>query len=121
MSLNQFAKKMGCQIRKLTGTFDYSKIRYPWTKLTPDELAYCVHDVQCLVEAITREMSADGDDLASIPMTSTGYVRRDAKAAMRSKEAFHAWLEPQLPDWDLYLALRRLGGYYMARQRLPGV
>jgi len=106
MSLDQFAKKMGCQIRKLTGTFDYDVIRYPWTKLSPDELAYCVHDVQCLVEAITREMAADGDDLTNIPMTSTGYVRRDAKAAMRSKPAFRSWLQPQLPNWDLYLALR---------------
>lgn len=106
MSLDQFTKKMGCTVRKLTGTFDYDKIRYPWTHLTPEELAYCVHDVQSLVEAITREMAADGDDLGSIPMTSTGYVRRDAKQAMRSKPAFRSWLDPQLPDFDLYCALR---------------
>ena len=106
MSLDQFTKKMGCQIRKLTGTFDYDKIRYPWTHLTPDELAYCVHDVQALVEAITREMELDGDTLATIPMTSTGYVRRDAKAAMRSVPAFRSWISPQLPSFPVYLALR---------------
>lgn len=106
MGLDQFAKKMGCQIRKLTGTFDYHKIRYPWTPLTPDELAYCVHDVQSLVEAITREMEMDGDTLASIPMTSTGYVRRDAKAAIKSKPHWRSYISEQLPDWDLYLALR---------------
>lgn len=106
MSLDQFTKKMGCQIRKLTGTYDYDKIRYPWTHLTPDELSYCVHDVQALVEAITREMALDGDTLASIPMTSTGYVRRDAKAAMRSVPAFRSWIAPQLPSFPVYLALR---------------
>ena len=106
MSLDLFTKKMGCTIQKLTGTFDYSKIRYPWTPLDPGELAYCVHDVQALVEAITREMELDGDNLATIPMTSTGYVRRDAKQAMRSIPAFRSWLNDQLPDFPVYLALR---------------
>lgn len=106
MSLDQFAKKMGCQIQKLSGTYDYDKIRYPWTPLTTSELAYCVHDVQSLVEAITREMEMDGDTLATIPMTSTGYVRRDAKKAIKSRPAWRAYIADQLPDWDLYLALR---------------
>lgn len=106
MSLDLFTKKMGCTIQKLTGTFDYSKIRYPWTPLDPGELAYCVHDVQALVEAITREMALDGDTLATIPMTSTGYVRRDAKQAMRSIPAFRSWINDQLPEFPVYLALR---------------
>ena len=106
MSLDLFTRKMGCTIQKLTGTFDYSKIRYPWTPLDPGELAYCVHDVQALVEAITREMELDGDNLATIPMTSTGYVRRDAKQAMRSIPAFRSWINDQLPAFPVYLALR---------------
>ena len=88
MSLDQFAKKMGCKTLKLTGTFDYDKIRYPWTSLDPDELAYCKHDVIALVEAITNEMKVDGDDLRTIPLTSTGYVRREAREAMRSRPGF---------------------------------
>lgn len=124
MSLDLFTRKMGCTVRKLTGTFDYSKIRYPWTPLTPDELAYCVHDVQALVEAITREMQMDGDNLSTIPMTSTGYVRRDAKnvlvppvdhtkmdpeeiaAAKAQKSKYNLWLSDQLVDYPVYCALR---------------
>lgn len=106
MSLDQFTVKMGCTIRKLTGTFDYDKIRYPWTPLSPDELAYCVHDVQSLVEAITNEMALDGDTLATIPMTSTGYVRRDAKAAIQSMPNWRPFIKEQLPSFDVYLALR---------------
>lgn len=108
MSLDQFAKKMGCKTLKLTGTFDYDKIRYPWTPLDPEELAYCKHDVIALVEAITNEMKVDGDDLRTIPLTSTGYVRREAREAMRSRPGFRSWLSEQLPDWDLYIALRDL-------------
>ena len=128
MSLDLFAKKMGCAVKKLSGTFDYNKIRYPWTPLDPTELAYCKHDVAALVEAITKEMELDGDTLATIPMTSTGYVRRDAKEAMQSRPGFRPWLREQLPDYDLYLALREAfrGGNthanrFMARRILEDV
>lgn len=107
MSLDQFTKKMGCTVRKLTGEFDYSKRRFPWTELTEDELMYCVNDVISLCEAIEIEMRVDGDNLETIPLTSTGYVRRKCKAALKKKPAFHSYITEQLPDYELYLALRR--------------
>lgn len=106
MSLDQFTKKMRCTVRKLTGEFDYSVLRYPWTELTDLEIAYCINDVLSLQEAITREMEIDGDNLDTIPLTSTGYVRRKCKAAMRSRPAFHSYITDQLPDYELYVALR---------------
>lgn len=106
MSLDQFTKKMGCSVRKLTGTFDYHKIRYPSTPLSDDEIAYCVNDVRSLVEAIKIEMAADEDNLVTIPLTSTGYVRRQAKTAMRSMYGFYYWIRDQLPDYALYSVLR---------------
>ena len=106
MSLDQFTKKMKCKTRKLTGTFDNSKIRYPWTELTDDEMAYCIADVISLQEAIQNEMAIDGDNLETIPLTSTGYVRRKCKAAMRSRPAFYSYIREQLPDYELYLGLR---------------
>lgn len=106
MSLDQFTKKMKCKTRKLTGEFDYSIIRYPWTELTQDELQYCINDVVSLREAITNEMDIDGDNLETIPLTSTGYVRRKCKKALREKPAFHSYISDQLPDYELYKALR---------------
>lgn len=104
MNLDTYTKKMGVKHKKLTGTFDYEKIRYPWTKLSNDELAYCVHDVQGLVEAIKIEMEHDGDNLYTFPLTSTGYVRRDAKKAM-SNVSF-SFVRNQLPDYEIYKMLR---------------
>lgn len=104
MNLDTYTKKMGVKHKKLTGTFDYEKIRYPWTKLSNDELAYCVHDVQGLVEAIKIEMEHDGDNLYTFPLTSTGYVRRDAKKAM-SNVSF-GFVKNQLPDYEIYKMLR---------------
>lgn len=106
MSLDLFVKKMGCTIQKLTGTFDYEKSRYPWTPLSSSEVAYCVHDVAALVEAITRELELDGDTLASIPMTSTGYVRRDVKNTLKEIPDYRLWIKDQLPSFPVYSALR---------------
>ena len=39
MNLDTYTKKMGVKHKKLTGTFDYEKIRYPWTELSNEELA----------------------------------------------------------------------------------
>lgn len=104
MNLDTYTKKMGVKHKKLTGTFDYEKLRYPWTELSDDEIAYCVHDVQGLVEAIEIEMRHDNDNLYTFPLTSTGYVRRDAKKAM--SEVSKSFIKGQLPDYEIYKMLR---------------
>lgn len=106
MSLAQFTKKMNVEHQKLSGTeFDYTKKRYPWTELTDRELEYCVNDVRGLVEAIKAEMRRDNDNLYTIPLTSTGYVRRDAKKVMNARRIKADVIDSQ-PDIDLYMALR---------------
>ena len=76
MSLEKFCKNTeGVTHYKLTDTYDYSKIRTPDTPLTEEEEAYCYNDVRGLAECIAEYMQHDS--LALIPMTSTGFVRRD--------------------------------------------
>ena len=54
MSLEVFLEKMGVEDLKQSGEeFDYSKIRYPWTPLSDQEMKYIVNDVKGLVEALT--------------------------------------------------------------------
>lgn len=103
MSLDEYTHKMGVEHAKISG-FDYNKIRYPWTELTSDELEYCVSDVIGLVEAIKIEMHHDGDNLYTIPLTSTGYVRRDVKKALH--DAHYRIFKDLFPDWNLYQLLR---------------
>lgn len=59
--------------------FNYKKIRTPETKLTQKEESYCYCDVAGLCECIRYRMR--DDHLGKIPMTSTGYVRRDFRSA----------------------------------------
>ena len=106
MSLKEFTKKMGVKHTKLDGDeFDYSKKRYPWTELTERELEYCINDVRGLVEAVNALMARDGDTLQTIPLTSTGYVRRNAKKAMRNG-VHHNFIYSILPDYETYKALK---------------
>lgn len=102
MSLGEYLYKMGSEHQKME--LDYDRDRWPWTELTPEELEYCVNDVVGLVEALTIEMTADGDNLYTFPLTSTGYVRRDAKRAMRN--VAKSWITDQLPDLETYHMLR---------------
>ena len=106
MSLDEFTRKMGAEHGKLSGDdFDYGKTRYPWTPMTDNELLYSFHDVVGLVESIENEMSRDGDSIYTIPLTSTGYVRRDAKRAM--KMVHHNYIKSIYPDADTYILLRQ--------------
>lgn len=105
MSLSMYTQQMRVEHQKLDGdVFDYKKLRYPWTELTDYEIRYAQNDVLGLVEAYMAEMKRDGDTLSTIPLTSTGYVRRDCKRAMRM------WSRPAIrsmqPDLHLYNLLK---------------
>lgn len=102
MSLRSFCEKMGVHSYKLK--MNYKKRRYWYTELSPKELAYCINDVRGLVEAIKIEMERDGDNLYTIPLTSTGYARRDARAAMR--KVSKSFIQNQLPSFEIYKLCR---------------
>lgn len=122
MSLGAFTSRMGVEHVKLSGdAFDYSKKRFPWTEMTDQELAYCIHDVQGLVEALAVLLKRDGDTLQTVPLTSTGYVRRNAKRAMRNG-IHHNFVGGILPDINLYRALREAfrGGNTHANRYFAG-
>ena len=105
LSLSAWTKRMNVEHRKLdSDAYDHTLVRYPWTELTELELQYCANDVLGLVEALRAQMTRDGDTLATIPLTATGYVRRDVKSVMRTYS--QRALARMQPEVDTYLALR---------------
>ena len=78
MGLAKLCKQENAVHGKRTG-FDYQKVRYPDTPLSDEEMLYCVDDVLGLHESLTSLMKNEGDTLKSVPFTSTGYVRREAR------------------------------------------
>lgn len=103
LSLDAFTSRYDVEHKKLHD-FDYDKVRYPWTEISDTELSYCVNDVLGLVEALHALMQLHGDDLYTLPLTSTGFVRRECKRAMHDQR-------PQIlkayPDPEVFKLLRR--------------
>lgn len=77
-SLDEIAKNY-TKTKKLKGDLDYNLIRTPETKLTKDEINYCINDVAILSEltSVAHEMYTKKGD--NIPLTQTGIVRNEIK------------------------------------------
>lgn len=86
MSLSKFIENTpGAQFFKRDGEkFDYRKIRYPDTPLSDLEMSYCYCDVVGLNEALAHLLKED--TIATIPITSTGFLRRECRAAVFENE-----------------------------------
>lgn len=105
LSLSALCKQTGVP-EKLSGQkFDYEKIRFPWTPLTQFEEDYTTTDVQSLVEAMRYRISRGGDNLITVPLTSTGYIRRECKEALKD---YYLDLREMKPDERQYRLLRKL-------------
>lgn len=104
MSLAKFCENEGLSagVRhyKLVDTYDYEKIRLPTTPLTEEEEAYCYNDVRGLCECIRSRLRHD--TITTIPITSTGYVRRDLRAAVRGDKKFRQKFRDNALDSHLY-------------------
>ena len=100
-NLRHWCAEMGVDHQKTE--LDYTGTRYPWTELTDDELRYCINDVIGLVECVEKQIHIYGDTIYSLPLTSTGYIRRIVK-----KEMF--WIRDtvtkQINDLPIYRMLR---------------
>ena len=127
MSLAKFIENSeGCTHSKGIYDLDYRKLRTPKTVLTPRENGYCYNDVYGLWEAVRYRLQHDS--LASIPLTSTGYVRRECRQAMRkNRKNRERFLEWQIDD-KLYNLIKKIfrGGNtasnrYLADQILDDV
>lgn len=67
------------KIEKLKGDLDYSLLRHSKTILTPKEWHYVENDGLGLMSFIQEEIERNNDNVTTIPMTKTGYVRKYMK------------------------------------------
>lgn len=104
LGLATWAKNLNVPHQKLSGDeFNYKAVRYPWTPLTARQIEYGCNDVRAVVECVCKLMSENDDDLYTIPLTMTGFLRRDVKAAL--KKRYH-YLRDIAPDYPLYQLCR---------------
>ena len=106
MSLQKFCENEKNVIHyKLDGdNYDYSKLRTPRTPLTEYEQSYCYNDVRGLCECIRSRL--EDDTLASIPLTSTGYVRRELRRNVQQNKKNRQYFLNSRLDSHLYTLCR---------------
>lgn len=102
--------EQGIQHPKAAGDLDYKIVRTADTPLSPAELGYCISDVICLHELIENRLKNEGDTLDSIPLTSTGYVRRECRRNCRKDRRYRekVFLKQQMTP-EVYTMLKEAG------------
>ena len=99
--------------KKLVGEIDYDVVRFQDSKLNRSDWRYMIYDVLVDAECIDKILSMYGDTLAKIPLTSTGYVRRETrKNFQKDKGARTEFLKAHMSERS-YNALKKAqqGGY----------
>lgn len=90
---------------KMEDKFDYRKLRTPKTPLTKIELQYCYNDVRGLCQCIDTLLQED--TITTIPLTNTGYVRREYRNAMRQNKNNRRMFENSTLTPEQYLMLKK--------------
>lgn len=86
-SLAAWGKALNVEHQKKEGLYDYDAIIYQDDILNDDQLTYDTYDILCLDECFKKQLGIEGDTIATIPFTSTGYIRRNfRKAALKNKK-----------------------------------
>lgn len=107
MSLKTFTSEMNVKHKKCSGEkYDYSKLRTPADGLKSYELKYIVNDVLGLYEALERFIPMDRktENFYTLPLTKTGFVRRDLKDAV--KNIGYRTRKSWQITYDVYCALK---------------
>ena len=105
MSLAKFIENTpNTHHKKGVGDLDFNKVYTTLDNLTPRQLGYCYNDVLGLYECILEKLKEDS--LTTIPLTSTGYVRRDCRNAMRKNKANRIKFEKSKLTLEQYQLLK---------------
>lgn len=121
-TLQNWSDDLGTEHRKLVGSVDYDAVHYQDQALTDEDWAYQINDVLAMDEAMEKQLALYGDRLNTVPLTSTGYIRRTARknyrAELKNRKAFIA----SRLNADSYIACLRefAGGLTHGNRHLCG-
>lgn len=114
LSLANVAKNLrNHSIHKMEGDLDYNLIRHSETPLTAQELLYCTHDVKVVCAYIAECITDEGENISTIPLTNTGYVRRDCREACFKSYGYMGMIHTLTLTPDQFKMCRAafMGGY----------
>ena len=110
-SLEAWCEDVQPEHKKMVGEVDYSKLRTPESALSESDWDYMINDVVCQRECLQDLMR--NERLRTVPMTSTGFVRRAMRNAAQTDKHWHQKFIESLPTALQYQLLNRafVGGY----------
>lgn len=94
---------------KAKGDLDFKVFRTPKTYLNDTEFGYTVSDVVSLYELIECKMKNEKDNLETIPLTSTGYVRRECRKACLENKRYYEFMRKLELKETTYIMLKEAG------------
>ena len=120
-------------IKKLVGDLDYELIRHEKTELTPNEIEYCINDIQIILAYINEQIEIYGN-ISLLPNTNTGRVRKfvrdncfyksvtGEKGGYRQYAKYTKIMQDLTLDNDTYKQLKRafMGGFTHANSNHVG-
>ena len=100
-------------VKKQVGDLDYSLIRHSETELTPLELNYAIYDVYVVMAYIRERMEDEDGNIARIPLTNTGYVRRHCREKCLASHEYQHIIDGLVVNSQEYGQLKRafMGGF----------
>lgn len=84
LSLEAWGNEKNLEVKKITGVYDYSKLRTPLTKLTTTERDYGYNDVLVGVCGL-QEYRGRYEHVKNIPITQTSCIRKEVNMIMKSE------------------------------------
>jgi len=107
MSLAKFLKAENVPEEYQKSKMDYNIMRFPWTEITEDEKIYCRNDVVGLHYAIQNRINNEvHKNINNLPLTSTGYVRKDCRKACAETKSSRYRFFKERPDEETFLMLQ---------------
>ena len=107
--------------KKLVGAIDYNLLRTPETELTQTDWDYMLNDVCCQQDCL--RVTLRDEKLRTVPMTSTGFVRRSMREAARGAAGWRQKFRATLPTARQYLLMHQafIGGYTHCNSLAMGI
>lgn len=103
-------------------SWDYNKLRHHLTPLDDGEVQYAMFDVLVVMAIIKEKMEQEDGWIVDIPMTRTGYVRRDCRQHTLKSKRYKDVVSLLKVEPDEYLQLKRafMGGFTHASHNYVG-
>ena len=88
MSLQKWSNEFNIEHKKKAGLYDYERVLYPDSELSEDDQTYDRYDILSMAECLQKQMIYHGDNVVSIPLTMTGYIRRELRKSSQKDKRY---------------------------------